>query len=156
MAYPKRLTVGPVMKKRLTELTVELQAVLEQKKALEERETQLKKQIREIAASYDLPVQDGASQYLNLPDGEKALAVVRPERAVTVIPEKFRERVGDEIFHHLCVIKSVDFDMSRWALLRAEERVTDADLMACIPEDAKEPTLTIKIAKARAEKGGAK
>ena len=152
MAYPTRPTVGPVLKKQLAELGLELEGVLAAKKAAADRESEIKTKIKEIVSRYDLPVAEGPSQYLDIPDTELSLAVVRPERSVTVVPEKLRERVGDDLFHLLCVIKTVAFDMSKWALLKDEERVTDADLVASLPAEDPAEVITIKLAKARGKK----
>lgn len=144
-----RKSITPKAKKELTSLVLELNTALKELKTAEETASYLKARIKEIVNQYDLPNDEGKSQSLDIPDSDIQLTIVRPERSMTIDPEKFLDQVGCDIFHKVCDIKKVSLDMNIWDLLKLEERVYDSQLLNSIAEDdlEKEQTVTIRISK---------
>jgi hypothetical protein len=135
------------LEKELDHLTEKLVEVKKSSKALEKQEDEIKGRIRAIALAYNLPVTRGSSQYLNLSSIRKALRITRPEKTPKINPEKLRELVGDDLFHEICTVLSVDLDISKWHDLVDQEAVLESMLFdAIIPDDPDAPeALTIAV-----------
>jgi len=150
--------VRSIRKKMPTALMAELAGIavrllhtLDDKKALEEKEADAKARIKELAREYDLPLDEGTSQYLNVPDLGKALRVSRSEPKLKVDPQAFLERLGPERFLEVCTVTGVDIDLKVWDRLVELELVKEKDLLDCAVGLDDEPTISVGFAALRKE-----
>lgn len=146
----------PIPKKfqdELVALGVRLESINEEKSKLKKMEDALKARIREIALQYDLPIKEGPSQYLILSSGKKSLRITRPEKTPKLNPEVLREKVGNDTFHDICTVTSVDFDVSKWRhYLDREEVTSDMLYDSIIPDDPDAPeSITIALSSPKGE-----
>ena len=109
----------------------ERQALLEQ---VTEGIDVIRAEILELADRYKLPVSAGRSEYYLGPVGP-VLRITRPSPpAPTLNAARFLDRVGPELFHELCLVRSADLDAARFRVALAEERVKESDLTDCLLE----------------------
>lgn len=146
-AIPIRKNVGPKLKKELSDIAIKLADVLKRKADAARDEKDLKARIHEIAAVYDLPMSKSASQYLNVPEINKALRITRPESTPEIEPGAFREAVGTELFHELVTVLKVELNLAEWLQAVEDERVTEAQLLDSLKErDSAEDKMSISLA----------
>ena len=124
-AVVERRGVGPKLTAKLEQLTAELAEAERVAKAAEARVDEIKVAIREIVDGYDLPVQEGQSQYLNVPAQQRTLRVTRTAPAPTLNPERFLAEVGRDVFLDVVTVKKVELDVPRWQVAVAQERATN-------------------------------
>lgn len=122
------------MATKLEELAAEFIEVQKKLKPLEARSEELKKELRAAAAKKD-PNLKAAAYSLRIPTSTGELVTVTstdPDPAPPLNAEAFLDRVGMIVFHKVCKMKTVDFDVDSWKELVAEEQVSPLDLMECL------------------------
>lgn len=111
------------------EIELRLQAV---KKDAARKET-IKDRLRDLCTAFpDLFEQATTLTKAYAPAGASAgVTVTYPEVQYDVAYERFRERVGDGVFHEVFEVTKAVLDLAAWAKVVAEERASEADMRDC-------------------------
>lgn len=111
------------------EIEVRLQAV----RVDEKRKETIKDRLRELCGLFPFLFEQSTALTKALPAGaaHAGVAVTYPEVQYDVAYERFRERVGDGIFHEVFEVTKATLDLSAWARVVAEERASEADMRDC-------------------------
>ncbi len=128
---------------------VEVEAKL---KHYTERAKELKIIIREgLTGQVPGTVVEGITTALNV--GDRSVRVTRKVAPPPAIqPEVLRKLVGDELFHEVCQITKVDFNVPLWTVAVAEERATNEQLTRSLGEAPSAPAGSVSIGAAKKAK----
>lgn len=146
----KRLT--PKTRAEVTALARDLKRYDEQIQELGKERASVDAQLRLLLESYDLPEEDGVSQYLQV-DGNDWLRITRPQRdpvldAPTLLKVMRREIPAEalEVFHRVARVTDAQLDPVAWGREIERETVSDAWLAEATVE-VKPPRPTVVVAK---------
>ena len=121
-------------------------------KHYEERAGELKALIRE-GLTGDVPgaIVDGRTTVLNV--GARSVRVTHKDAPPPAIqPEVLRKLIGDELFHEVCRVKAVEFDVSLWTAAVAQERATHEQLTKSLGEQLNAPKGSVSVGAAKKAK----
>lgn len=112
---------------------------------LKKEEDRIKRDILVIVNKYSLPIQEGKSSYMNLPNDSVALRVTRGETNPQLCAMLLLEQVKDpEVFLRVISVKSIELNEKEWRIALDKELVTNSMLdLAILPST--ERSLTIAI-----------
>lgn len=112
---------------------------------LKKEEDRIKRDISVIVNKYSLPIQEGKSSYMNLPNDSVALRVTRGETNPQLCAMLLLEQVKDpEVFLRVISVKSIELNEKEWRIALDKELVTNSMLdLAILPST--ERSLTIAI-----------
>ena len=131
---------------------LEFISVDKQLKHYEERADELKAILREKLTG-DVPgaIVDGRTTTYSV--SNRSVRVTRKDAPPPASqPEVLRELIGDELFHEVCRVKTVEFDVSLWTAAVAQERTTNEQLTKSLGEQPDAPKGSVSVGAAKKAK----